>query len=319
MPTTTLARAAEVEEVAEPMSPGPSGFAAKREAPLAIASRLSPSPRALAARSSTAHTAQVARAALFVATSLALHAAATWAFVTASSAERDAADAPHEPSLLEGAALDIQLAPRETVDDPRASSPSRPAEARSAQRSGARTEASRDEVARIEAPRRGSPGTGIGASAAHRAGSEVPEGDEVHEGDASGPAPKRSASADGAPRTIFGTAAILRSFLLAVSAYANAREEARGIYRITYEGGDGAPARVSAAPEDAAGLHMARTLEALLSQASAGLPALAGALVVEGSRDMQPDGVFTITCDDARRTGSVRFPDGRRVRVDEAR
>ena len=121
-----------------------------------------------------------------------------------------------------------------------------------------------------------------------------------------------------APRTVFGTA-VLRSFLLALSADPRALDDAGTRTRLHYAGGDGGSARVLAEPEDAAGLRMAHALEALLAQASAGLPALAGELVVEASRDDLADGVFTITCDDTNRVGSVRFTDGRRIRVHERR
>jgi hypothetical protein len=125
-------------------------------------------------------------------------------------------------------------------------------------------------------------------------------------------------SVGGGPRTVFGTA-VLRAFLLALSANPLAVQGGDRRISLRYAGGDGAAPHVRAEPEDASGLRMARALEALLAQASAGLPALEGTLVIDTSHDERADGVFTITCDDAHRTGSVGFADGRRARVHELR
>ena len=121
-----------------------------------------------------------------------------------------------------------------------------------------------------------------------------------------------------APRTVFGTA-VLRSFLLALSAAPRDADRAGQRTLLRYAGGDGAAPNVRAEPEDIEGLRMARALEALLARAPAGLPALEGTLVVDTSHDYGSDGVFTITCDDVNRSGSVGFGDGRRIRVHELR
>ena len=253
----------------------------------------------------------MARAALFVATSLALHGAAVTLMLAPGTASFEASllrepVAVPESLLLEGATVEAP----ETMRDPleRASTRSTrapsPAQGSTAKRGG--TEPLRPTVA---GGQERTPAPGREPNAANTAAAAIAAALE------SAAAPESPA---GAPRTVFGTA-VLRSFLLALSADSRALGDARAHYRLHYEGGDGATARVHAEPDDTAGLRMARALEALLAQASAGLPPLAGTLDVETSRDELADGVFTITCDDARRTGSVRFTDGRRVRVREGR
>jgi hypothetical protein len=257
----------------------------------------------------------MARAALFVATSLALHGAAVAVMLAGGGAAIDAPIhartarepvAAPEPLLVEGATVEAPETVREPLELASPSAAGAPSRAR--RRTAARERA--EPLRAVAAGDRGPPSSPTNAPlAVHAGGAELPASAAI------AGAPE---SAAGAPRTVFGTA-VLRSFLLALSADGRALEDARARYRLHYEGGDGAAASVHAEPEDAAGLRMARALEALLVQASAGLPPLAGTLDVETSRDDLADGVFTITCDDARRSGSVRFTGGRRVRVHELR
>jgi hypothetical protein len=236
-------------------------------------------------------------AALFVATSLALHGAAIGLVVAPSgfdtlraSPTRDAERAPI-PVLLEGTNLPPGAPTATTVT-------ARPASAASTASLAA---AGGPTPAALRAPPP-SPAAGARGNAG---------------GDAEGAQLAGDSTASGAGTSLFGTS-VLRSFLLAISADPRALRDGAGPYRLRYAGGDGAAGRVVAEPHDAASGRMANALEALLAQAGEGLPAVAGALTIAFEDAEGAEGLFAITCDEARRQGSVRFVDGRRARVDEA-